>query len=422
MNSQSKRGKQPPKQNKKKSQAIMRSTKTQSTPARALPSTETRSGRTSVFTYGTPSDTKTERVLTIQGNTSGTQYLNPVTVNPDGSPASTTSSFFLPINPGNRLLFTQLSNTAINFNKFRFTSLKIHYLENASGYATGNQTGNVICAFNPDAMDPFQDNTVALSALHHVQGSSWTKKTLVIPKEKLGGWRYVESSGLPPGADVHSYHVGTIQGGSFLQTTAVIPVGFVEVEYSCELDEPLNRQLVLGANTAAPTYQSIGLHQITTQSGIASGTGSFVDGNNWAISTKNSQAGFTKPTAAGSTFLNVPEGNWMIHGNLYLIVANANDFFTAILVTIQIAGGTTEAVYQWQSPLNTASYSSGGVRIQVPILYHISVAPNTGLQNLNSMTITVQCSTSLANTWSIAGAADGSAAASRSYLCISPMA
>jgi len=419
MNS-SKRGKKPQKQTKGKS--IARTMTTQAIPARALPSVQSRSVKAPPFTYGTPSDPKTERVLTILGNISGTQYLNAPAVNGDGSPASSTTSFFQPLNPGNRLLFSQLANTAVNFNRYRFTHLKFNYLENASGYATGNQTGNVLVAYNPDAMDPFQDNTIALTALHHVQGSSWVKKSITIPKEKLGGWRFVDSGGLIPGSDVHSYYVGTLIGGSFLQNTSSVAVGFLESEYAVELDEPINRQLVLGANTAAPTYQSLGLRQVTMQTGLTSGSTYFLDGNNWSLSNKLNLAGFTKPVSSSVNLVTIPEGNWMFHGNISLLASGANDYFNRITITAQVAGNSEECIYEFTASGAGASYQSGPREISVPLLYHINIAPNLAVDGSAAVSFRVTCTTIGATTWSIQGTADGSSTQSRSYACFMPMA
>lgn len=140
------------------------------------------------------------------------------------------------LNPGNPLIFKWLSQIAINYESYRFSSLTFHY-ETAVSTIT---PGTVMLAVDYDAADPAPSDKQGLMSYAQAQRSAaWSACAFNCRQgdlKKFAAERYVRGSSLPTG-DPKTYDVGKL----FLATqgnTDTTLLGELYVTYTVELRTP----------------------------------------------------------------------------------------------------------------------------------------------------------------------------------------
>lgn len=379
-------------------------------------STSSRTKRDPPFLYGIPSKPKCERSLTVLPN-NGLFLLAPGKTSA-GLQASAAASFFALINPTNALIFPQLANTAINFNRYRFTSLGWRYLPNQSGQADSNKSGTTSWTFNPDSLDPFYDDPATVSTLQTVQKSSWEQQEFHVPKEQLAKIRYCGVNGIPSGGDPHEYYVGSFQGGVFGNSSNTGNLGFVEFFYSVELLDPINSNPTTHGNSLYPVLQS-NMFRLTANSSSTNTGGTVVMDGTKLISMLGSTQSRIVPDPISTSTLQLPQGNWNVRGFFVIEATSANDYFTYYSVQAVFNGGS-QRLAQFNAADSGANYQSGPKVISIPFESCFSVEAG-GLNLVGHIILSVIANTKLGGDFLLHGSNAPSTNAT-SQVCVMPMA
>jgi hypothetical protein len=145
------------------------------------------------------------------------------------------------INPG--FSFIWLQNMAHLYEKYRFNSLKFHYINRVGTFINGN----LVMYFDGDSMDVVSDLSEMKTNQPSVNTPVSSSATLTVPKEFLNVYKdlWIRALGttLPDNADVHLYDPGRILIGTTEVTTSTPAaydgvIGEIYVEYDVELLVP----------------------------------------------------------------------------------------------------------------------------------------------------------------------------------------
>jgi len=138
------------------------------------------------------------------------------------------------LNPGISDSFPFLSDIAAKYDRYTTLKLKFHW----TGRASTETSGGVILASSRDVLDPAPDTDVA--ALTLVPSSNcayWKSLTLDFKPDRKE--RLVRVGGYPLNSSAHDYDSGIFylcRSGA----TAIVPAGFLEVEYSFHFKRPVS--------------------------------------------------------------------------------------------------------------------------------------------------------------------------------------
>lgn len=157
--------------------------------------------------------------------------------------ADTSSSAFkiltsFDLNPGVHATFPWLANIAVNFERYKFHSLKFMFLP-----ALGTSTSGKV-SFIPE-YDAADDNTTLSKVQYasfegYTEGSIWSKLICPLkPSNMLGGRssHFIREKGLASDLDIKTYDVGKVLFGSSGYTTFGV-IGDIYVEYDVTLYNP----------------------------------------------------------------------------------------------------------------------------------------------------------------------------------------
>ena len=113
----------------------------------------------------------------------------------------------LPVNPGNKVVFSWLSDLAQLFDEYEFEKLEFSY-----NPAVGSNTaGKLLLTFDPDVVDEMPDNKQdMLQARAQLDATPWHEARLPVPKDMLVGRRFNRTFMVPVGTDPHVYDVGAL--------------------------------------------------------------------------------------------------------------------------------------------------------------------------------------------------------------------
>jgi hypothetical protein len=162
------------------------------------------------------------------------------------------------INPANASLFPWLSQMSMQWETYKFKSLRFAYVSNSS---TANN-GSLTMSLDYDVLDPPPQNIQAMITMPNaVSGPLWAGPAGMLvyranPQNLSKMKSYFIADSVPTGADAKTYDVGSFFLSAVSGTGSVIPrVGQLWVEYEVDFYTP---QLPQSQSNATETFYKVG--------------------------------------------------------------------------------------------------------------------------------------------------------------------
>lgn len=161
------------------------------------------------------------------------------------------------INPGNATLFTWLPTLGLNFDMYKFTKIRFHYVPTCAT----TSTGRVALVWDKDSQDPLPVDRSALSAYtHSAESAPWADNMLVIPCDNIK--RFINDGNA---TDKKLVDFGQLFFATY-SSSGSVPLGDIYVEYGVEFTE------------AQPAASQVQYFERTLAAGL---TGLFTRGANY---------------------------------------------------------------------------------------------------------------------------------------------
>lgn len=136
------------------------------------------------------------------------------------------------LNAGNPTTFKWLSNVAINFDRYRFVSLKVIYVPSCSTLTDGT----ISMSFDPNAVDSDPTSTIELMGMQTaIQGNTYGRLELEIPSKHLKerGLLYMKSEDSVVNTDIRMYDLGNLYLSPYTGSTSNL--GSLYLKYEVQL-------------------------------------------------------------------------------------------------------------------------------------------------------------------------------------------